>query len=43
MGRDTGLQLMTVVAVAALALAANHFLFHWVLFTDALIRRLFFG
>jgi hypothetical protein len=40
MGRDTGLQILTVVAVSALALAANHFLYHWVLFTEALIRRL---
>ena len=40
MGRDTGLQILTVVAISALALAANHFVFHWVLFSEALIRRL---
>lgn len=42
MGRGTGLQILTVVALSALALAANHFLFHSVLFTEALVRRLFY-
>jgi hypothetical protein len=42
MRRDTALQILLVGAVAALALAANHFLFHWVLFTDALMRRVLY-
>ena len=42
MGRDTGLQILVVGAVTALALAANHFFFHWVLFTEALMRRLIY-
>jgi hypothetical protein len=42
MGRDTGLQIAVVGAVTALALAADHFFFHWVLFTEATIRRLLF-
>jgi hypothetical protein len=29
-------------AVCALALATNHFLLHWVLFTDSLVRRFLF-
>ena len=40
--RDTGLQILVVGAVTALALAANHLFFHWVLFTEALIQRLMF-
>jgi hypothetical protein len=42
MGRETALQFLVVGAVTALALAANHFLFHWVLLTEALIRRLLY-
>jgi hypothetical protein len=40
MRRDTGLQILLVGAVAALVLAANHFFFHWALFSEALMRRL---
>ena len=36
------MRILTVGAVTALALAANHFLYHWVLFTDALMRRLMY-
>ena len=42
MRRETALQILLVGAVAALALAANHALFHWVLFTDALMRRVLY-
>jgi hypothetical protein len=34
---------LLVVSLATLALAANHFLFHWVAFTGALLHRWFFG
>ena len=42
MRRETGLQILLVGAATVLALAANHFLFHWVLFTDALMRRILY-
>jgi hypothetical protein len=42
MRRDTGLQLLLVAAVGALALAANHVLFNWALFSEALMRRLIY-
>ena len=42
MGRGVGVQLLVVGAVGALALAANHFLFHWVLFTEPFVRRVLF-
>jgi hypothetical protein len=42
MSRDAALQILLVGAVTALGLAANHFLFHWVLFTDALMRRVLY-
>jgi hypothetical protein len=42
MGRETALELVVVAAVAALALAANHFLFHWVLLSDGLARGTLF-
>jgi len=32
-------QLLLVAAVCTLALALNHFLYHWILFTDATLRR----
>ena len=32
-----------LVSLATLALAANHFLFHWVAFTGAMLHRWFFG
>jgi hypothetical protein len=38
MGRETVLELVVVGAIAALALAANHFIFHWVLLSDGLMR-----
>jgi hypothetical protein len=31
-------KLLLIGAVTALALAVNHFLFHWVLFTDAMLH-----
>ena len=37
-----GLQTLLVGAVGILALAANHFFFHWVLFTEPLVRRILF-
>jgi len=42
MGRQTGLQVLLVGAVTALALAANHFFFHWALFTEVFVRRIMF-
>jgi hypothetical protein len=42
MRRETALQVVLLGAVTVLALAANHFLFHWVLFTEVLLRRLFY-
>ncbi len=42
MSRETGLEVLLVGALAALALAANHFFFHWVLFSDALVRPILF-
>jgi hypothetical protein len=42
MRRETVLQLAAVGAVTVLALAANHFLFHWALFSEALMRRLLY-
>jgi len=42
MRRGTGLQLVLVGAAGALALAADHFLFHWVLLTEAMLRRVLF-
>ena len=38
-----GRKLLLVVSLATLALAANHFLFHWVLFTDAQLHRWLFN
>ena len=38
-----GENVLLVVSLATLALAANHFLFHWVAFTGALLHRWFFG
>jgi hypothetical protein len=38
MNRRTGPQILLVGAIGALALAANHFLYHWVLVTEAYIR-----
>jgi hypothetical protein len=38
-----GEKVVLVVSLATLALAANHFLFHWVAFTGALLHRWFFG
>ena len=43
MRRDKGMQLLLVGATAVLALAASHFFLHWVLFSDALVRRLLHG
>jgi hypothetical protein len=37
-----GAPLMLALSLGVLALAINHALFNWVLFTDALIRRLLF-
>ena len=37
--RETGRRILLVGALATLALAVNHFLFHWVLFTDAQLHR----
>jgi len=37
-----GAPLMLALSLGVLALAINHSLFNWVLFTDALIRRLLF-
>jgi len=42
MRRQTGLRLVVVGAVGALALAASHFLFHWALLTEAMLRRVLF-
>jgi hypothetical protein len=42
MRRETALQLLVLGAVAALALAANHALFNWVLFTEATMQRVFY-
>ena len=42
MSRDTALQLLLVGAVGVLALAANHFFFHWVLYSEALLQRIVF-
>ena len=38
-----GEKALLVVSLATLALAANHFFFHWVAFTGALLHRWFFG
>jgi hypothetical protein len=38
MSRGTGSQIALVGAATALALATNHFFFHWVLFTESLAR-----
>ena len=38
-----GEKVLLVVSLATLALAANHFLFHWVAFTGAQLHRWFFG
>ena len=38
-----GEKVLLVVSLATLALAANHFLLHWVAFTGALLHRYFFG
>jgi hypothetical protein len=38
-----GEKALLVVSLATLALAANHFLFHWVAFTGAMLHRWFFG
>jgi hypothetical protein len=42
MTRHAGLHILLVGAVAALALAANHFLFHSVLLTESFIRRVMY-
>jgi hypothetical protein len=42
MRRGTGSQIVLVGAVGVLALALNHFLLHWVLLTEATIRRVIF-
>ena len=38
MKRETGARILLVGAIGALALAANHFLFHWVLLSEAYMR-----
>jgi hypothetical protein len=38
MNRETAPRLLLVGAIGALALAANHFLFNWVLVSDAFMR-----
>jgi hypothetical protein len=38
MNRETAPRLLLVGAIGALALAANHFFFHWVLVTEAYLR-----
>jgi hypothetical protein len=35
-------RVLLVAALCTLVLAVNHFVLHWVLFTDALIRRFLF-
>jgi hypothetical protein len=35
-------KILLIVSLATLAMAANHFLFHWVLYADAMLRRWFF-
>jgi len=42
MRRQTGVQLLLVGAVGALVLAADHFLFHWVLLTESMLRRVLY-
>ncbi|HXU03995.1 MAG TPA: hypothetical protein VN903_23700 [Polyangia bacterium] len=42
MKRETALQLLLVGAAAVLALAVNHFFFHWVLFTELPARRVMY-
>jgi hypothetical protein len=42
MRRDTGLRILVVGATAVLALAANHFFFHWALLGEATVRRILF-
>lgn len=32
-----------VISCGVLALATNHFLFHWVLYSEALLQRFLFG
>jgi hypothetical protein len=39
---STGLRILFAGALGGLALALNHFLSHWVLFTDTLMRRFLF-
>jgi len=41
-GSATVLRVLLVGSAAAAALAVNHFVVHWVLFTDALLRRFLF-
>jgi hypothetical protein len=36
--RAEGARIVFIVALGALALAVNHFLFHWILYTDAYLR-----
>lgn len=43
MTRNTGPQILLVAAVTALALAANHFFFNWVLITESFLRRIMYG
>jgi len=38
MNRETAPRILLVGAVGALALAANHFFFNWVLVSDAFVR-----
>ena len=38
MNRETAPRILLAGAIGALALAANHFLFHWVLVTEAYLR-----
>ena len=38
MNRETAPRIVLVGAIGALVLAANHFLFHWALLTEAYLR-----
>jgi hypothetical protein len=41
MNRGTAPRILLVGAVGALALAASHFFFQWVLVTDAFVRLIY--
>jgi hypothetical protein len=42
-GAPLGARLVLVGSAGVLALALNHVIVHWVLFTDSLLRRFLFG